>query len=57
MSRDHLSGSAYQGYYSPRILSGYITGGLAPREEYLYTRLGVLLKEKSIGDGYPLYKD
>lgn len=45
-----------QGYYSLRILSRYIADGLEPKEEYLYTRLGVLLKEKSNDDGYPLYK-
>lgn len=44
-----------QGYYSLRILSKYIGDGLTPKEEYLYTRLGVLLKEKSNDDGYPLY--
>ncbi len=45
-----------QGYYSLRILSRYLTDGMKPEEEYLYTRLGVLLKEKSNDDGYPLYK-
>ena len=44
-----------QGYYSLRILSKYISDGLEPKEEYLFTRLGVLLKEKSNDDGYPLY--
>lgn len=44
-----------QGYYSLRILSRYIGDELAPKEEFLYTRLGILLKEKPNDDNYPLY--
>jgi LacI family transcriptional regulator len=45
-----------QGYYSLRILSKYVMDGMEPDTEFLYTRLGVLLKEKLDDDGYPLYK-
>jgi LacI family transcriptional regulator len=45
-----------QGYYSLRILSKYIMDGIEPDTKHLYTRLGVLLKEKLNDDGYPLYK-
>lgn len=45
-----------QGYYSLRILSKFIMDGKEPDTQFLYTRLGVLLKEKMNDDGYPLYK-
>ncbi len=45
-----------QGYYSLKILSKFIMEGVAPADEHLYTRLGVLLKEKTQDDWFPLYK-
>ena len=61
MKRNVIHATIYQdpygqGYYSLRILYKYILEGKEPDTKYLYTRLGVLLKEKMNDDGYPLYK-
>ncbi len=61
MQQDVIYATIYQdpraqGLYSLRILSRYISDGKNPAEEHMYTRLGVLLKEKPDMDGYLLYK-
>ena len=45
-----------QGYYGLRILANYIMNGKMPENEFMYTRLGIILKENLHDGDYPLYK-